>query len=240
MAGETIGDAAPGGILGDAAYDAIKRGIITCVLEPGRPVTEESLARRYQLSRGAVRPALKRLLQEQLVQLATPKRYVVAPITLKHARDLFDLRMVLEPIAARLAARRVTPAELRRLTELSEAHYRVGDRDSAAAFLRANTEFHMTVARASGNEMMAEVIAVLLDRTERLSHLGHLLHDRNAAAAHEHHELVAALVAGDGDGAERVMAEQIQAVRAFVLEALTASPSVQFVNVTGPADPEPR
>jgi DNA-binding GntR family transcriptional regulator len=82
---------------------------------------------------------------------------------------------------------------------------------------------------------MAEVIADLLDREERLNHLSHMLHDRNEDAYHEHHDLVEALVAGDGERAERVMADQIRSARAFVLEALTSSPNIQSVNVTRPA-----
>jgi DNA-binding GntR family transcriptional regulator len=132
----------------------------------------------------------------------------------------------------------VTVEELERLNQLSEANYRPGDRGSAEQFLRANADFHNTVARASGNEMMAEMISTLLERTERLNHLAHMLGDRNEAAYHEHHELVAALAAGDGAGAGRIMAEQIVDSRDFVISALLASPSLQAVNVTGPA-PDP-
>lgn len=233
----TVADEAEsgGGGRAELAYALIKRGIITCELVPGGQVTEESLAERYAVNRSAVRPAVKRLLQEQLVQLATPKRYTVTPITLKHAYDLFALRLLLEPEAARLAATRVTAEDLGRLHRLSEAHYQPGDRGSAERFLRANADFHTTVARASGNEMMAEIIATLLERTERLNHLAHMLGDRNEAAYHEHHELVAALAASDGAGAARIMADQIEDTREFVISALLASPSLQAVNVTGPA-----
>jgi DNA-binding GntR family transcriptional regulator len=227
--------AAHQGSLAETAYDLIKRAIIRCDLEPGQQVTEEQLAERFGLSRSTVRPALKRLYQERLVRTISRHRYVIPPITLKDAQDLFDLRLLLEPAAARRAAGRVDAAQLKRLDELCQAQYHLGDRDSAEAFLRANTEFHVTVARASGNDIMAEMIASLLDREERLNHLSHMLHDRNEDACHEHHELVEALVAGDGARAERVMAAQIWSARAFVLEALTSSPSIQSVNVTKPA-----
>lgn len=228
--------------LAETAYDLIKRAIIRCDLDPGQPVTEEQLAERFGLGRAAVRPALKRLYQEQLVQTITRQRYVIPPITLKDAHDLFDLRLLLEPVAARRAAGRVDPLQLQRLDELCRARYQLGDRDSAEAFLRANTEFHVTVARASGNAILAEVIANLLDREERLNHLAHMLHDRNQDAYHEHHELVEALVSGDGARAEQVMTDQIRAARAFVIEALTTSPSIQSVNVARPAvgDGRPR
>jgi DNA-binding GntR family transcriptional regulator len=220
-----------------AAYDLIKRAIIRCDLEPGQQVTEEQLAERFGLSRATVRPALKRLYQEQLVTTITGRRYVVPPITLKDAQDLFELRLLLEPPAAGRAAGRVDAEQLRRLDELCCAEYRPGDRESAESFLRANTEFHVTVARASGNALLAEVIRNVLDREERLNHLSHMLNDRNADAYHEHHELVEALIAGDAEHAERVMAAGIESARAFVMQAMLSSPSVQSVNVTLPLTP---
>ncbi len=220
--------------LAETAYELIKRSIIQCDLEPGQQVTEEQLANHFGLGRATVRPALKRLYQEHLVQTISRQRYVIPPITLKDAHDLFDLRLLLEPVAARRAAGRVDPELIQRLDELCRAQYRPGDRESAEAFLRANSEFHVTVARASGNQIMGEVIANLLDREERLNHLAHMLHDRNEDAYHEHHDLVEALVAGDGERSEQVMARQIRAARAFVMDALTSSPTIQSVNVARP------
>jgi DNA-binding GntR family transcriptional regulator len=218
----------------ERAYDLIKRAVIRCELQPGCQVTEEDLADRFGIGRAAVRPALKRLYQEQLVHAASLRRYVIAPITIKEAQDVFEMRMLLEPAAARMAAGKVDATQLRRLDELCRAHYETGDRDSAEAFLAANTEFHVTVARASGNAILAETIAVLLDREARLNHLSHMLRDRNVDAYHEHSELVDALVAGDAARAERVMTDGIRAARAFVLEAMLTSRSVQSVNVVAP------
>lgn len=219
----------------ELAYKLIKRAIIRCDLEPGQNVSEEQLAERFQLGRAAVRPALKRLYQENLVQTITRNRYVVSPITLKDAHDNYDLRLLLEPVAASRAAMRVTSAQVQRLRELCEAHYEPGDRESAETFLAANTEFHTSIAEASGNAALAAVIAGVLDRTERLNHLGHMLLDRNYDARTEHHALTDALEQGDSAAAERVMAEQIRSARAFIIEALTSSPSIQSVNVGRPS-----
>ena len=225
---------AGGQVLSEAAYRLIKRGIICCELEPGRQVTEEQLAARFGVGRAAVRAALKRLFQDQLIQNLTRNRYVIAPITLRHINELFDVRLLLEPACARLAAGRIEPGVAERLRELSESRYVVGDHESATAFLSVNTEFHALVAQASGNQLLAGLVRDLLDKVERVQHLGHLLRDRNEAAVHEHHELVEALIGGDGARAERVMADQIRDARAFVIEALMLSPNVQSVNVLGP------
>lgn len=223
------------GRLSDQAYERIKHDIITCELEPGQPFTEESLAEQYGVGRAAVRAAVKRLYQEQLVQVGRAKRYLIAPITLKHARDVYQMRMLLEPEAARMAAGNLTPERIADLERLGTAQYQPGNRQSAEDFLHANSKFHVEVARASGNEIMAETVASLLDRAERLNHLSHMLGDRNEEAVHEHHELLDVLSRGDGDRAEAVMHQQIESARQFVLRALTSSPAIQSMNVLGPA-----
>jgi len=232
--GQSDEEESAGRPLAEMAYERIKRAILRCDLEPGSQVTEEQLAERFGLSRSVVRPALKRLYQQQLVRTVSRNRYIIPPITIKDANDLFELRLMIEPSAANRAAGRVDSEQIERLEQLCEAQYEPGNRDSADAFLQANAEFHVTVARASGNDLLAEVVASLLDREQRLNHLAHMLGDRNQDAFHEHRELVEALIAADGGRAERVMAEGIRSARAFVLEALMSSPAIQQMNVTIP------
>ena len=190
----------------EIAFEQIKDAIIRCELNPGAPITEEELAERFHTGRASVRAALKRLYQQDLVHAVSLRRYVVAPITLREAQDVFEMRMLLEPAAARKAAGKVDPVHLRRLNDLCQIHYRAGDRESAELFLAANTEFHLTIARSAGNEILAETIAAVHDRYQRLNHLSHMLRDRNIEAYHEHSDLVEALESGDAEKAEQVMA----------------------------------
>jgi DNA-binding GntR family transcriptional regulator len=222
------------GRLSDRAYERIKRDIIVCSLEPGQNFTEEQLADEYGVGRAAVRSAVKRLYQEQLIQVGPAKRYAIAPITLKHAQDVYQMRSLLEPKAARMAAGNLSREQIEQLEYLGTAQYKPGDPKSAEDFLRSNSEFHVQVARASGNEIMAEVVASLLDRAERLNHLSHMLGDRNEEAVHEHHELLDALSRGDCDRAEEVMRQQIESAKNFVLMALMSSPVIQSTNVLAP------
>lgn len=231
----SVNNGSPNGTRGhsltEMAYLVIKRDIVRCELEPGRQVTEEQLAQRYEVGRAAVRAAIKRLYQEQLIQVAPRRGYLVAPITLKHVHDIFELRLLLEPAAANRAAGKVDGDLLKHLNDLCQARYRPGDHESAAAFLSANTEFHNAIAHASGNTLLSDTITSLLDKVERVHNLSHMLQDRNEEAFHEHHELVEALVDGDGDRAERVMIDQILSAKAFVVDAILSSHNVQSVNV---------
>jgi DNA-binding GntR family transcriptional regulator len=217
--------------LGEVAYQAIKREIVRCGLAPGTEHTEMGLAGRFNFGRAAVRVALMRLTHEGLVHGLPRRGYFISPVTLRDIQDIFELRLLLEPAAARRAAGQVDGVQLHRLNALCQAGYSPDDSDSAAAFLQANKELHVTIARASGNERLAETLGRLLDEMERLFHLGLALRDRTLEMQHEHSSLVEALVAGDGKQAEQIAAEQIETAQKMVVDAVLASSSVRNAGI---------
>jgi DNA-binding GntR family transcriptional regulator len=210
----------------DTAYAELRRRIIQCRLEPGRQLRESALVQLVGVGKTPVREALGRLVQEGLVEVHPRQGYRVAPITLRVVQDLFDLRMLVEPAAAERAAGRVDADHLRRLDELCRAGYRLGDSESAADFLRANTELHVTVARASGNARLTNLLATLLEESERLFHVGLMLRNRTDEMAHEHKELVDALATGDRLAVRSIVGEQIAAARRMVIDALLSAPAL--------------
>jgi len=222
--------------LSAVAYEAIQGDIIRCRLLPGAEFTENALVSRYQLGKTPVRQALARLAQEGLVRILPRRGYLVAPISIKDVQDIFALRLLLETEGVRLAAGKVDGERLRRLDEICSAGYDPGNPDSAAEFLRVNTEFHVTIAQASGNDRLASIVAQLLRDMERIFHVGLRLRNRSEEMAHEHRDLVAALVAGDGEAAKRIDAAQIEAARKMVMDGLLSS--AQFMTVSL-ADLEP-
>lgn len=217
--------------LSDLAYEQIKRDIIRCALAPGEEVTEAKLALRLGLGKAPVRAALARLSQEGLVRPLARRGYLVPPVTLRDVQDIFQLRMLLEPAAARMAAGRVESERLRQLDAVCRAGYVPGDRESEAEFLRANRDFHVTIAAATGNARLANTLAGLLDEMERLLHLGLALRNRTEEMQHEHKALVDALIRGDGDAAAEIAAEQVEAARKMVMDAILSSPLALEVSI---------
>src|ERR671927_1451486 len=185
------------GSLARRAYEALKQDILTCELAPGVQILEGELAARYGTSKTPVREALNRLGQEGLVQVLPRRGYLVAPITLRDVQEVFQLRLLLETAAAELAAEHITEEGLRQLKALVGMRYTYRDRASYARFLRANREFHVAVAEASGNRRMAQFVGKLLEDMERILHLGLDLRDSAEEMAAEHGELVDALLRGD-------------------------------------------
>ena len=208
--------------LTDRAVSQLRRDILACRLRPGETLSEAATAQRLGLGKAPIRAALARLAEEGLIQAVPRRGWVVSLVTIRDIHEVFDLRLVLEPEAARRAAGRVDAAALRRLDDVCACGYRPEDEESALAFLDANKAFHVALAELSGNGRLARQVDRLLDESTRMLVLGLRRRDRTGEMAHEHHELVAAMALGRAGEAARIMHEQVSASRDMVLAALTA------------------
>ena len=218
--------------LTDRAYATIKSRLIYLELPPGTTFTEASLAQGLGISKTPVREALARVRREGLVEASARSGYRVTPVTLKDARDLFALRILLEGEAAALAAKYMAdPKHLLVLDRLQKASYNPKDVNSIKTYMRRNTEFHITVARASGNVQLAAMLEQILDQMERLFNIGLTLTNRAEEIVHEHTDLANAIVSGDEKAAREIAVSQIRNSQKMVLEALMASPRLLSTNV---------
>jgi len=211
-------------LLTERAYERIRRDIINCAIPPGAEISEAQLSGQYKLGKAGVRVALTRLAHEGLVRAIPRRGYMVVPVTLQDIQDVFELRLMLEPAAARMAAGKVNTQQLKLYDDVCRAGYERGDAKSTERFLDANKAFHVTIAHATGNARLAAAIEHLFDQMTRLLHLG--LGSRKGPFESEHKALVKALARGDGEAAERICREQIEASRQMVLSAVLTSRSI--------------
>lgn len=219
-------------LLTDRAYERIRHDIICCAIAPGAEISEAQLCSQYKLGKAPVRMALSRLAHEGLVRAIPRRGYMVMPVTLKDIQDVFELRLMLEPAAARVAAGRVDAQRLRTLDDVCRAGYQSGDAKSISRFLEANKAFHVAIAQATGNSRLADAIDRLLDEMTRLLHFGLGLRNRSQEVQQEHRALVKALVRGDGSTAERICRDQIETARDMVLSAILTNSSVINLAIT--------
>ena len=222
-------------LLTERAYERLRRDIISCTIAPGSEISEQQLATHYKLGKAAVRVALTKLAHMGLVRAIPRRGYMVVPLTLKDIHDVFELRLMLEPPAARMAAGKVNTQRLRTFDEICRGGYEPGDARSTTRFLDANKAFHVEIAQATGNARLASAIEQLLDEMTRLLHLGLGLRKGPQQTLHEHKALVKALARGDGETAERVCRDQIESARNMVLSAILTSRSVMNLPITADA-----
>ena len=218
-------EAAPPGEpnLNDIAYATIKDDIISCALQPGEEVSEGVLVARYGMSKAPIRSAMTRLRQEGLIVARGRQGNAVSPVTLRDVHEIFQLRLVLEVTAVRLAAGKVDAARLRALNDAAHAGHSAGDRASETAYLRANRAFHRYVAECTGNQRLVTLVVSLMEQHERIVHLGLALQRREHEFHHFHDDLVAALIEGDGERAAQLTESALRGGQKKVMEALMDS-----------------
>ena len=219
-------------LLTERAYERLRRDIVTCVIAPGSEISEGQLCGQYKLGKAAIRVALTKLSHDGLVRAIPRRGYMVAPVTLQDIHDVFELRLLLEPAAARLAAGRVNTQQLKVYEEACRAGYTPGDPRSTSRFVAANTALHVAIAQATGNARLAAAVEQLHDQMARLLHLGLGVRKGAGDMHNEHRALVKALSRGDGEAAERVCREQIETSRSMVLAAVLTSRSVMNIAIT--------
>ncbi len=231
--------------LTDRAYEALKADILTCGLPPGRQIAQRQLAEQYGSGLTPIREALQRLSQEGFVQAIPRFGYIVSPVALSDVREIFELRAILEGAAARLAARKATPEQLRRLAKAARFTYVYKDRPSYSRFLAYNADFHRSLAVAAGNQRLADQVSRVLDELTRVFHLGLDLKDSAEEMRTEHVALAQALAERDAVRAEEIVLGQIARSQQRVLEALMHTMGVpgsslgQAVHIApaGPSEP---
>ena len=222
--------------LNDTAYARIKDDIISCALQPGEEISEGSLVARYGMSKAPVRSAMMRLRQEGLIVSRGRQGNAVSQVTLRDIQEIFQLRLVLEVTAVRLAAGRVEAARLRALNDAAHASYPAGDEAGQAAYLRANRAFHRYVAECTGNQRLVTLVVGLMEQHERIVHLGLAMQRREHEFHHFHDDLVTALIDGDGERAAQLAETALRGSQKKVMEALMDSTTQVSL---GPVDLDP-
>jgi DNA-binding GntR family transcriptional regulator len=175
----------------NAIYIALRRLIIMGHHKPGERFDVETIANQYNTSVTPVREALQMLSQEGLVNIKPRSGYFVSHTTLKQLRDLLDLRRIMEIAAVEAAARRAQEDQIDDLTRVHSGY--TGDDDEAYdRYTDENRRFHYLLAKASGNNELAETVGRLHDRLARFMVLRHagktmeLTHQRIIDALEEH------------------------------------------------------
>ena len=159
--------------LTDRAYELIRLDILTFRLKPGERASERALSERYGLGMAPIRAALPRLVQEGLIEKSAERGTSVAPLTLRGIRETYQMRFLLEPAAAELAATRgMDPARLDRLREVCEAEWASEGDAAVVHILLANRDFNIAIAEATGNVLLTRTIGHLQNLSLRILFLG--------------------------------------------------------------------
>jgi DNA-binding GntR family transcriptional regulator len=202
-------------------YEAIFAQLMSLRIPPGARITVDSLVKEFSVSQTPIREALGRLEGEGLVIKQHLIGFRAAPqITRRRFDEIYELRLLLEPHAARAAATRLDAEKLAELSDAAGVMARregKDDRDRYSSFARQDAAFHDKILAFGGNELIRQTLA--FQHTH--FHIFRLMfHARvTEEALDEHEAILAAFAASDPDAAERAMRIHIEHSRDRLLPA---------------------
>jgi DNA-binding GntR family transcriptional regulator len=190
---------------------SITAAIVERRLMPGTKLAEQKIADIFKVSRTLVRQALNQLSRDKLITLEPARGARVAEPSVEEARQVFEVRQMVESALIRRAATELTPPQIAEL----RAHLR----DEQAAVQRTDVsgrthllaDFHVVIARMLGNEVLADLLSDLVTRSSLIA----LMYQSSHSAEHswaEHVAIVDALEKRDARAAARLMEDHLHNV----------------------------
>jgi len=191
------------------AYQKIKQAILSFQFLPNQNLVEGELAAQLGISKTPVRDALLRLEREGLVSRLPYKGTFVSDINKQDMVNIFEIRIVLEGLAMRLAADHLTEKDFRHLDRLINDHADAlseKDYEHASAL---NGLFHSGIVQKCGNDHLVQMLTNLDDHLKRYRLLSVTQGIRVDKSVPEHRQILDALRAGDANKAEAAMKEHL-------------------------------
>ena len=204
--------------------DALRRAIIEGRLAPGARLVERELTEMMQVSRTVIREALRQLESEGLIAIIPNKGPVVRALTQAEAKDLYQIRAVLEGLAARLFTEHASDGQLKRLAGALEVVVQAYASGDAQQVLETKNRFYEVLFEGAGSETLSSMLNTLHARIWRwralgLSHPGRSK-QRSKESIRNLRAMLAAIRKRDADAAERITREEANRAAAEVMRLL--------------------
>jgi len=203
---------------GDASLSSTQRiveSITTAIVErrlmPGTKLAEQKIADIFKVSRTLVRQALNQLSRDKLVTLEPARGARVAEPSIDEARQVFEVRNMLESAMIRRAAAELSDAQLAELRAHLRDEQAAVQRTDVSGRTRLLADFHVVIATMLGNQVLAELLSDLVTRSSLIA----LMYQSSHSAEHsfdEHVAIVEALARRDARAAVRLMEEHLHNV----------------------------
>lgn len=196
----------------------LRTAIMQGQFQPGQRLIERELCEMLGVSRPSLREALRHLEAEELVTLWPNRGPAVAEITIAEASEIYEVRAMLEGLAARLFTRRASDAEVAKLCEAEAELKKAGTGGSAVHLLDRKNKFYELLLGGCGNRVVQRVLNQLHNRLRLLR--AEILAGRTKAAFAEINKIVEAIKRRDEDAACLANIEHIERAGKVALRSL--------------------
>lgn len=203
--------------LNELAYLRFRQALITLRYKPGDYLNMAQVMVDLEVGRTPVNQAVHRLSAEGLLQILPRKGVMVAPLSVDDALELIEVRLVNEQLCTRLAAARITPAQLEQLREVNNQLADACRQRDSLAMMECDNQFHHLLAAIAANRRLMDILSIIHAQAQRfwattLADSGHV-----EEVIAEHSAIVDALEAGDTETAEHATRHHILSFKRALL-----------------------
>lgn len=192
----------------DLVYAELRRRLMSGAFLPGERLREEHIANELDVSRTPVRSAIERLVDDGLVAREERRGAVVLGWLDRDITEAFELRLLLEPYAARSAAKRASPEQIETLDAINTSMRHAAqsdDEDRVAQVQHYNNRFHHALLDAAQSARVRSLVESLLDLPIIIGSFYFYSRDDMLSSVEQHGQIITAIRARDPDYAESAM-----------------------------------
>lgn len=191
--------------LSTRVYNALREDILNGVYKPGDSLIEVKIAKQLNVSRTPVREAIRQLELEGLVNSIPNRGVTVNGISIKDIKDIYEIRRVLEGMAAKWAVEKITDEEISRLQEVYELMEFYTMKKDVNQISKLNTSFHEIIFNATKSNIIKHILKDFQFYVKWARHESLCSPGRMEEALKEHHDILLAFIKRDKEEAERCL-----------------------------------
>ncbi|MGZ9005832.1 MAG: GntR family transcriptional regulator [Burkholderiales bacterium] len=189
----------------------LRDAILAGYFKPGQRLMEADLCETMRVSRTSVREALRRLEAEKLVTIIPNRGPSVAEITWAEAKEIYDVRAILEGEAAALFAKRANVEQKREMAQALRAFGKADAEDDAIGRLTSTSRFYDVMLQGCGNSIIRELLQGLVARINFLRARSMSRPGRGRYSATEMQRILKAIEKKDTAGARSAAVQHVRA-----------------------------
>jgi len=182
------------------AYNFIKNKILNNEFDKGEVISENQIAKMLGTSRTPVRSAFQKLASEKLIKIMPSRGALIKDMSLKEAKDIYDLRIALETFALKKIFHKISGKDihdLEKLIEKEKKYFRNKDEESCMKSMRMDMKFHFYFVELYGNKEMERLINNFEERFTVYGYIALKKPGRITSTLKEHREIVNAIKNND-------------------------------------------
>jgi len=201
----------------DSTYELLLEHILKGEEKPGAIIKERAVAKSLGVNPATVRRAAEWLRNDGLLVRLPRRGWQVTSLDARDIRDVYQIRLLLEPVAFSAAVRRISEDSIERLREDSRRLISLGEEASVYDRRTADYNFHRTVCEASGNRVLTQTLEPLIRKVLLITTVG-FRYGRSTRSFEEHEEILRALRDRDAARTVRTLKDHLRTAMKFNAE----------------------